>query len=189
MRGKNIKNKEKNMNKETDMDKNKERDMEHRRGHLAMAVAVGVLLALTGVSAASASDPGDAMGTAEGCAEQFELAQRTDMESFRDYDRETFREGHDPRAVTVFASGAVRYGIDAIMAALEPHFANREAIWAWTELYRVVDGCKSAFILYDATYDIPSIGYHQRTLTGVTYTHHGNRWLAIADQGTYLEAP
>jgi hypothetical protein len=171
------------MNKETDMDKNKERDMEHRKGHLAMAVAVGVLLALTGVSAASASDP------ALGCAEQFELAQRTDMESFRDYDRETFREGHDPRAVTVFASGAVRYGIDAIMAALEPHFANREAIWAWTELYRVVDGCKSAFILYDATYDIPSIGYHQRTLTGVTYTHDGNRWLAIADQGTYLEAP
>ena len=158
-----------------------------------MAVAVGVLLALTGVSAASASDPGDARGTAQGwaqgCAEQFELAQRTDMESFRDYDRETFREGHDPRAVTVFASGAVRYGIDAIMAALESHFANREAIWAWTELYRVVDGCNSAFILYDATYDIPSIGYHQRTLTGVTYTHDGNRWLSIADQGTYLEAP
>ena len=171
------------MNKETDMDKNKERDMEHRTGHLAMAVAVGVLLALTGVSAASAE------GWAQGCAEQFELAQRIDMESFRDYDRETFREGHDPRAVTVFASGAVRFGIDAIMRALEPHFANREAIWAWTELYRVVDGCKSAFILYDATYDIPSIGYHQRTLTGVTYTHNGNRWLAIADQGTYLEAP
>jgi hypothetical protein len=199
MRGKNIKNKkenmnketdmdknkDKNMNKETDMDKNKERDIEHRKGHLAMAVAVGVLLALTGVSAASASDP----GTAQGCAEQFELAQRTDMESFRDYDRETFREGHDPRAVTVFASGAVRFGIDAIMRALEPHFANREAIWAWTELYRVVDGCKSAFILYDATYDIPRIGFHQRTLTGVTYTHDGNRWLSIADQGTYLEAP
>ena len=68
-------------------------------------------------------------------------------------------------------------------------FRDREAIWAWTELYRVVDGCDSAFILYDATYDIPSIGYHQRTLTGVTYTHQGGKWLAIADQGTYLEAP
>jgi len=92
-------------------------------------------------------------------------------------------------AVTIFASGAVRYGIDSIMNTLEFHFANREAIWAWTELYRVVDGCKSAFILYDATYDIPRIGFHQRTLTGVTYTHNGNRWLSIADQGTYLEAP
>lgn len=175
------------------MNKNKEKDVQHWRRHRAFGVAVGVFLALTCASAASASDANSANGTAEGwaqgCAEQFELAQRTDMESFRDYDRETFREGHDPRAVTIFASGAVRYGIDAIMAALESHFANREAIWAWTELYRVVDGCKSAFILYDATYDIPSIGYHQRTLTGVTYTHDGNRWLSIADQGTYLEAP
>ena len=181
------------MNKKTNMNKNKERDMEHRKGRLPMALTVGVLLALTGVSAASASNPGEARGTAEGwaqgCAEQFELAQRTDMESFRDYDRETFREGHDPRAVTIFASGAVRFGIDSIMATLEFHFANREAIWAWTELYRVVDGCNSAFILYDATYDIPRIGFHQRTLTGVTYTHAGNRWLSIADQGTYLEAP
>jgi hypothetical protein len=178
---------------QTDTNNNKERNVEHRKGHLGIAMAVGVLLALTGMSAASASDPANARGTAQawslGCAEQFELAQRTDMESFRDYDRETFREGHDPRAVTVFASGAVRYGIDAIMRALESHFANREAIWAWTELYRVVDGCHSAFILYDATYDIPRIGYHQRTLTGVTYTHDGNRWLSIADQGTYLEAP
>jgi hypothetical protein len=180
------------MNKETNIDNNK-RDIEHRKGHLGIAVAVGVLLTLAGVSVASASDSGNARGSAEawaqGCAEQFEVAQRTDMESFRDYDRETFCAGHDPRAVTIFASGAVRYGIDAIMAALESHFANREAIWAWTELYRVVDGCNSAFILYDATYDIPSIGYHQRTLTGVTYTHNGNRWLSIADQGTYLEAP
>jgi hypothetical protein len=132
MRGKNIKRKQKHMNKETDMDKNKERDMEHWRRHLALGVAIGVLLAFTGASAASASDVTRANGPAEawaqGCAEQFEVAQRTDMESFRDYDRETFRAGHDPRAVTIFASGAVRYGIDAIMATLEFHFANREAI-------------------------------------------------------------
>ena len=157
-----------------------------RRSILTRLVLVTGLVSVVGViPVASATD----QGTAQGCAEQFEIAQRTDMESFRDYDEETFREGHDPRAVTIFASGAVRYGIDAIMAALHPHFVNREAIWAWTELYRVVDGCKSAFILYDATYDIPSIGYHQRTLTGVTYTHAGDRWLSIADQGTYLEAP
>ena len=76
------------------------------------------------------------------------------------------------------------------MRALESHFANREAIWALTQLYRVARwAASSAFILYDATYDIPSIGFHQCTLTGVTYTHDGNRWLSIADQGTYLEAP
>lgn len=150
-----------------------------------LGIAGAILIAMTVPMASAAGE--DAI--AEGCAAQFEEAQRIDMESFRDYDEATFRAGHDPRAVTVFASGAVRYGIDAIMAALRPHFVNREAVWSWKELYRVVDGCKSAFILYDAVYEVPSTGYHQRTLTGVTYTHAGDTWLAIADQGTYLEAP
>jgi len=138
--------------------------------------------------ALTAAEP-DMEVAAKGCAAQFEKVQRLDMESFRDYKAKKFRAVHHPDAVTIFASGHVFYGIDEIMAALASHFENREAIWAWTELYRVVDGCKSAFILYDATYDIPSSGYHQRTLTGVTYTYRGGRWLAVADQGTYLEAP
>lgn len=120
------------------------------------------------------------------CARQFDVAQQTDMESFRDYDAETFRAIHDDRAVTVFASGATRIGIDAIMTALASHFANREAIWSWTERYRVVDGCKGAFILYETVYEIPRIGFRQRALTGVTYSHDGRKWLAIADQGTLL---
>ncbi|MGH8176074.1 MAG: DUF4440 domain-containing protein [Steroidobacter sp.] len=156
--------------------------------HSRCAAMTAGAMALTLISASAVAAP-DSQGKAAGCAAQFEEAQRIDMESFRDYDVAAFRAVHHPQAVTIFASGAVRYGIDAIMTALSPHFANREAVWAWTELYRVVDGCKSAFILYDATYDIPSIGYHQRTLTGVTYTHDGNKWLATADQGTYLEAP
>lgn len=157
-----------------------------RPGLRTVTSVVTGLLAIACSSVAFGAEP---KATAAGCAAQFQEAQRIDMESFRDYDADTFRSVHHPEAITIFASGAVRKGIDAIMAALGPHFANREAVWAWTEVYRVVDGCKSAFILYDATYDIPSIGFHQRTLTGVTYTHDGNRWLAVADQGTYLEAP
>jgi hypothetical protein len=41
-------------------------------------------------------------------------------------------------------------------------------------------------ILYETLYELPSIGFRQRALTGVTYTHEGGRWLAIADQGTPL---
>ncbi|MGH8188157.1 MAG: DUF4440 domain-containing protein [Steroidobacteraceae bacterium] len=156
---------------------------------IAAGVTAIVLGSTSVASDTSVASETDERAAARGCAAQFERAQRTDMESFRDYDAETFRSVHHPDAITIFASGAVRTGIDAIMTALGPHFANREAVWSWTEIYRVVDGCKSAFILYDATYDIPSIGFHQRTLTGVTYTHRGNKWLAIADQGTYLEAP
>ena len=149
------------------------------------------LLITTGItglalSNVSASPQHDEPFIAAGCARQFEMAQRIDMESFRDYDAETFRAIHHRDAVTVFASGAVRYGIDAIMEALRSHFENREGVWAWTERYRVVDGCKAAFILYETTYDIPSVGFHQRALTGVTYTYRRGKWLALADQGTPL---
>ena len=148
-----------------------------------LLVAGAFLALMTSVPAATATDQA---AVAAGCAAEFELAQKSDMESFRDFDAEAFRDGHHPDSVTVFASGAVRYGIDAIMTALAGHFRDRNAVWSWTELYRVVDGCRSAFILYDTTYDIPSIGFHQHALTGVTYTHVGNRWLSIADQGTLL---
>ena len=123
------------------------------------------------------------------CARQFETAQREDMESFRDYDAETWREGHHPDAVSIFASGDSFIGIEAIMEAATRHFRDREAIWSWTEISRQVHGCDTALILYDAVYEIPSIGYHQRALTAVTYTYEHGRWLGVLDQGTYLEPP
>jgi hypothetical protein len=147
-------------------------------------IAVGV--GAWGANKGSDTEQLEGPAVAAGCARQFERAQRVDMESFRDYDAETFRAGHIADTVTVFASGAVRYGIDAVMEALRSHFENREAVWAWTEKYRVVDGCKTAFILYETTYDIPSNGYHQRALTGVTYTYQRGKWLAVADSGTLL---
>jgi len=163
-----------------------------------LAFVLAAAAALSGASAAAcAAGQVAPVGAAPGanalhnplhrwCARQFDTAQRVDMESFRDYDAETFRAGHDPQAVTVFDSGAVRTGIDAIMAALAGHFQNREARWSWSERYRVVDGCRSAYILYETVYEIPRIGYRQRAMTGVTYTHDGRQWLAVADQGTRL---
>ncbi len=121
------------------------------------------------------------------CERKFELAQRQDMESFRDFDAETFRAVHDPDAVSIFPSGFTAVGIDAIMTALSGHFTNRNAVWSWTELSRRVDGCRTAVIRYDATYDIPSTGFHQRAVTVVTYIFERGRWLGIYDQGTLLE--
>jgi hypothetical protein len=60
-------------------------------------------------------------------------------------------------------------------------------VWSWTELSRRVDGCRTAVIRYDATYDIPSTGFHQRAVTVVTYIFERGRWLGIYDQGTLLE--
>lgn len=151
----------------------------HRSHPLRRAVLTLMLLAAIPLANAQDAD-------AEGCARQFEVAQRLDMESFRDYDAETFRAGHHDNAVTIFASGAMRVGIDTIMQTFASHFQNREALWSWNEVYRHVDGCNAAYIVYDTVYELPSIGFRQRARVGVTYTHSGNHWLAIADQNTRL---
>jgi ketosteroid isomerase-like protein len=126
-------------------------------------------------------------GGSHGCAAKFDAAQRADMESFRDYDAATFRAGHAPDAVSIFPQGQRFAGIDAIMTALQSHFADREALWSWTEIARHVDGCRTAFIEYEAVYEIPRTGFYQRALTAVTYVYEHGRWLGILDQGTLLE--
>jgi hypothetical protein len=145
------------------------------------------LLVTAAPAAADATAEGQGNQGSHGCAAKFEAAQRADMESFRDYDAATFRAGHDPDAVSIFPSGARFAGIDAIMTALTGHFRDREALWSWTELNRRVDGCRTAFIEYEAVYEIPRIGFYQRALTVVTYEYEQGRWLGIMDQGTMLE--
>ena len=147
--------------------------------------ALGMLLAAQPAAAADTTAAGQDSGHV--CAAKFEAAQRADMESFRDYDAATFRAGHDPDAVSIFPSGARFAGIDAIMTALTAHFRDREALWSWTEINRRVDGCQTAFIEYEAVYEIPRIGYYQRALTVVTYEYTHGQWLGIMDQGTMLE--
>jgi hypothetical protein len=155
----------------------------HTKVRIAMlGVTLAALATVATPTVAAAHDqPGESS-----CAREFEEAQRVDMESFRDFDRETWRLSHDEDAITIFASGTVVRGRDNIVAALDGHFTNRNATWTWTELARTIDGCRTAYILYDATYAIPSIGFTQRAIVGVAYTRKHGRWLSVADQSTRL---
>jgi hypothetical protein len=156
-----------------------------RTALLGVALAAALLPSSVAIGGRGWADHPD--GRAAGCARKFEQAQRQDMESFRDFDAETFRAVHDPDAISIFPSGFTAVGIDDIMDALSRHFTDRNAVWAWTELSRRVEGCRTAVIRYDATYDIPSIRFHQRAITVVTYIYERGRWLGILDQGTLLE--
>lgn len=151
----------------------------------SLGALVGVAL-VAGVVVPAGADPSASSGNR--CARQFEAAQRQDMESFRDYDVEAFRDVHHDDAVTIFASGDVVRGADEIIAVLHRHFEERQAVWSWTELLRQVHGCKTAYILYDTTYFRPSDGAFQHAIVGVTYTYENGRWLAVADQGTLAPA-
>jgi hypothetical protein len=148
-------------------------------------VAAGALLAPTAATAGGGPDNDDRSDRR--CAREFDQAQRTDMESFRDYDLATWKAGHDDDAITVLASGVWFQGRDTIAAVLHRHFEDREATWTWTELSRAVDGCKTGTILYDATYAIPSAGFTQRAYVSVVYTRKHGKWLSVIDQSTLVK--
>ncbi len=159
--------------------------MRHTTG--VVVAAVGLLLA-TGLAAdATVGRAADGDRRHSFCERSFDRAQRADMESFRDFDAETWREGHADDAISIFPTGEMFVGIEEIMTAAERHFTKKDAVWSWTELSRRVDGCKSAMIVYDATYDIPAFDYHQRALTTVTYVFQRGHWKSVMDQGTLLE--
>jgi hypothetical protein len=158
-----------------------------RRLGLATLLGLGLASAAPALAANGDDDAKLLGGIAERiCRHQFELAQRTDMESFRDYDADTFRAIHTDDTLSIFTSGATLIGIDAVMNALASHFANREAQWSWSEITRSVEGCRTAYILYETRYSIPRIGLSIRARTGVTYTWERGLWLVVADQGTLL---
>jgi hypothetical protein len=143
--------------------------------------------ALLSIPAASAADTGTSDLDSH-CARQFEEAQRVDMESFRDFDKETWVAGHDDDAIAIFTTGLIVQGRDRIGTTMAGHFANRNATWTWTELNRAVDGCKAASIVYDATYAIPSQGFVLREIVSVSYTYKRGQWLSTIDQGTEIPA-
>jgi hypothetical protein len=116
----------------------------------------------------------------------FEDAQRTDMESFRDYDRETWRRGHTVDAVSVLPNGTVLVGRDEIVTALDRHFSEREATWSWTELSRRIDAGRAAHILYETRYESGRHRISVHALTGVTWSLRDDEWLVVCDQGTRL---
>lgn len=113
--------------------------------------------------------------------ELFDLAQRQDMESFRDYDADAFRDIHHPDAVSVFATGDVAVGREAIMDALAPYFEAKVARWSWTEITRSVQG-HTAVIVYRTLIERPGLARH--AVNSVTYMFERGRWWVISDQGT-----
>jgi hypothetical protein len=154
---------------------------------LAAAVATAATVAVA-VPAIAAPAQHDSSPIAGWCARKFDEAQRVDMESYRDFDRATWVAGHDDDAITIYSSGLMVQGRDAIAASQNGHFTNRNAVWSWTEKTRAVDGCSTGTIVYDATYAIPSQNFSLHLIINVTYTFKRGKWLSVIDQGTEIPA-
>lgn len=160
--------------------------MRRALGILATAAAIGGA-SMAATAGGSFAGPDAARAVGGGCARSFDAAARLDMESFRDYDAETWRDLHHPRAESILASGQRFVGIDQIMAAMGGHFEGREAIFEWTELSRFVDRtCHSGYVVYESRYRLPSAGFDQTTTTTVTFVRERGEWKVLIDQGTLL---
>jgi hypothetical protein len=157
----------------------------YRRTKTAL-IGLGLVAATLGAAPASAAGGGEQASGNGHCARQFEEAQRIDMESYRDFDLETWLASHDDDAIAIYSSGLVVQGREAIGESQRNHFTNREAVWTWTELTRAVDGCRTATIVYDATYAIPAREFVLRLIVSVTYTYKHGKWLSVIDQGTEI---
>lgn len=116
------------------------------------------------------------------CAQKFEDVTKDNMRAFRDYDKDAFYKLRNEKAVAIFSSGYAFYGRDNIMKALAGHFSNKKAVWSGEEKYRFVDGCNTAFIVYDTRYD------SEHSLTSVSFTYNDGAWQVVKDQGTLLPA-
>jgi hypothetical protein len=156
---------------------------------LALAAAAAAAAAVcAAVPAAATPTQRGSSPIASWCARKFDEAQRTDMESYRDFDKATWVAGHDDDAITIYSTGAMVQGRDAIAASQNGHFTNRNAVWSWTEKTRAVDGCSTGTIVYDATYAIPSQNFNLHLIINVTYTFKHGKWLSVIDQGTEIPA-
>lgn len=103
-----------------------------------LAAVVAVLVSPAAATAAPAAVSGTGPKQPRSCAQKFDQAQRTDMESFRDFDLRTWLAGHDQGVVSIVADGRVRVGLEAVAAASKPRFTSKDSVWSWTEITRKV---------------------------------------------------
>jgi hypothetical protein len=153
----------------------------------SVLVAAALSLSALAVPSAASARTDVAADDVQSCAARFDDAQRTDMESFRDFDYDTWVAGHDQNVISIIADGRVRVGLDAVAAAAKARFTAKTSVWSWTELNRQVNGCRTGVIVYNTKYALPHLDYWFTAVTTVTYEYKGGRWLCVLDQGTLLE--
>lgn len=115
------------------------------------------------------------------CARQFDKTVQQYIDTTHARDARGFGRLLHPRIVVVFRPGDVLYGKRDTMAFIRDFFADPN----WTQTFRVVttsvEGCKTAFVLFDSVYT--ETGQAPLPLTiGVSFTRHHGRWLAIHNQ-------
>jgi hypothetical protein len=145
-------------------------------GLSAAAIAVGV----SGAANVAYADRPDVDGW--GCQRQFDRAVDTYTRTTHERDAEGWASVLHPEVTAVFAGGDVLYGREATLDWAREFFADPGWTQTFDELTRVVDGCRSGFVLFDSVYT-PAPGADPKPLViGLTFTRERGRWLVLHNQ-------
>lgn len=120
-----------------------------------------------------------------GCARRFDATIDLYVGSHPIRDVDMLAETLHDAWTVVFPDGELLLGKAAGLAWVREEFFSDPA-WtqSFTEIRRVVRGCRTGFILFDSIYEQP--GYRTNLLIGLSLTYEKGRWLIIQDQNTRL---
>ena len=116
------------------------------------------------------------------CEARFDRAVRAYTDTTHQRDVEGWGSLLHPDVTVVFAGGDVLYGKQQTMEWARGFFVDP----AWTQTFeertRVVEGCRSGFVLFDSEYT-PEPGADPKPLViGITFTFDRGRWLVLHNQ-------
>lgn len=162
------------------------------RNRLRITLFGGVLVAATLAAGTSAVADGDHAhgdhahggGAAARCERELTEAQLRMNKQFVDRDLEPFLRNYHRDATFILFDGRIFPTTPAIRGYYTGLFANRSWTATFTVSKKVVNGCESAVVIEDATFDIPAVGYHLRYWGTLSWVRDHGQWRVVNDQLT-----
>jgi hypothetical protein len=150
-----------------------------RTAALAISIVSGIGVGLPAIAApaAPAPDHGD-----QRCARQFDTAVRAYVSTTQTRNTAGFNALLHPDATVIFANGGVLSGKAEVAAFITGFFGDPGWSQSFTELSRHVEGCRTAFVLFDTVYRVPVDDRVSPLVVGLSFTYDHGRWLVLHNQ-------
>lgn len=154
--------------------------------HARELTAVGAVVATLSLGGAGNAghalapvNAGDAVGT---CEHRLDQAVGTYTDTTHNRDADGWASVLHPDVTVVFAGGDVLYGKQQTMDWARGFFADPHWTQTFDERTRVVDGCRSGFVLFDSVYTSAPGADPKPLVIGLTFTYEHGRWLVLHNQ-------
>ena len=153
-----------------------------RLSTIAAVTAAAATAAPLAASAAPATTAGSA-GTAS-CATQFTQAVNQYVRTTDERNARAFERLLAPDYTTILPGGTVLAGKAAGSAFIDRFFARTDWTQTFSETRRVVEGCRTALVVFNSTYSdedgpVPLV-------IALSWTYRHGQWRVLQDQNTVV---